>query len=171
MPISFVWLYMFKCDVCVLNHMWIKLKRFLITLFVFGSVFYHSLSLSFVLKILFFNVSSLFLCWKTGVRGFCESFATWLRVTKLKNAYLAFLVIKQWVSQVARESLASWPLGKWPDQLFHGNFVSFWSKTPHMTPSSPNPLFQSFYIKTQLLSIVLHSINISKIIFNTFNWF
>ena len=40
-----------------------------------------------------------------------------------------------------------------------------------MTSSSPNPLFQSFYIKTQLISIVLHSINISKVIFNTSNWF
>ena len=28
MPISFAWLYMFKCDVCVLNHMWIKPKGF-----------------------------------------------------------------------------------------------------------------------------------------------
>ena len=41
MPISFVWLYMFKCDVCVLNHMWIKPKRFLFFLFAFGSDFYH----------------------------------------------------------------------------------------------------------------------------------
>ena len=41
--ISFVWFYMFKCDVCVLNHMWIKQKRFFFFffLFVFGSELYH----------------------------------------------------------------------------------------------------------------------------------
>ena len=33
MPISFVSLYMFYCDVCVFNHMWIKPKRFLFFFF------------------------------------------------------------------------------------------------------------------------------------------
>ena len=37
------------------------------------------------------------------------------------------------ISQVAHESLTSWPLEKCPDQLFHGYFMSFWSKTSHMT--------------------------------------
>ena len=32
---------MFKYDVCVLNHMWIKSKRFLFFLFAFGSDLYH----------------------------------------------------------------------------------------------------------------------------------
>ena len=41
MPISFVWFYMFKCDVFVLNHMWIKVKRFLFFLFAFGRDLYH----------------------------------------------------------------------------------------------------------------------------------
>ena len=41
MLISFVWLYMFKCDVCVLNHIWIKRKRFLFFLFAFESNLYH----------------------------------------------------------------------------------------------------------------------------------
>ena len=54
MPISFVWLYMFKCDVCVLNHMWIKPKRFLFFLFAFGSDLYHlSFSSCFCLKTMF----------------------------------------------------------------------------------------------------------------------
>ena len=103
MPISFVWLYVFKCDVCVLNHMWIKLKRFLIVLFVFGSVFHHSLFLGFVPS-LFFNVSSFFFFfsgWKIGIKVFCKLFTTLLWVAKLKNAFLAFLVIRQrllWVS-------------------------------------------------------------------------
>ena len=110
---------------CVYSYIWIKPKRFLIILFVFGSVFRHSLFLSFVLT-LFFNVSSLFLCWKIRVRVFHESFATWLRVAKLKNAFLA-------VFGHQAVAFASWPLAKCLDQLFHGYFVSFWSKTPHMT--------------------------------------
>ena len=119
--------------------------------------FFLSLIVFYFVLNLFFNVSSLFLCWKTGVRVFYESFVTWLQVAKLKNA---FLVIRQWVSWVAHESLASWPLEKCPDQLFHGYFMSFWSKASHMTllwlhlpqalffkasKSKPN-YFQVFYI-------------------------
>ena len=37
--------------------------------------------------------------------------------------------------------------------------------------SFPKPLNLSFYIKTQLNSIVFLSINISKVIFNSFHWF
>jgi len=40
---------MFECDVCILYPMWINSKRFFIVLFVFGSDFYRSLFLSFVL--------------------------------------------------------------------------------------------------------------------------
>ena len=43
MSYSFVRLYLSKCDICMLNHIWINLKRFLIILYVFGSDFYHSL--------------------------------------------------------------------------------------------------------------------------------
>ena len=37
--------------------------------------------------------------------------------------------------------------------------------------SSLKPLFQYFYIKTQSIWIVFHSINISKVIINSFHWF
>ena len=55
MSYSFVRLYLSKCDVCVLNLIWINPKRFLIILYVFGSDFYHFLCLCLVLT-LFFNV-------------------------------------------------------------------------------------------------------------------
>ena len=38
-------------------------------------------------------------------------------------------------------------------------------------PSSFQPLFQYFYIKTQSIWMVFHSINISKVIINSFHWF
>ena len=37
--------------------------------------------------------------------------------------------------------------------------------------SSLKPLFQYFYIKTQSIWMVFHSINISKVILNSFHWF
>ena len=48
---------------------------------------------------------------------------------------------------------------------------NLWDICFKLLTSSPNPLFQSFYIKTLLNSIVFHSINISKIIFNSFHQF
>ena len=71
-PILFVWLYMFKCDVCVLNHMWIKLKRFLNILFVFGSVF---ITLCFlVLYLLCFSMFQACFCVeKQGSESFMSS--------------------------------------------------------------------------------------------------
>ena len=38
-------------------------------------------------------------------------------------------------------------------------------------PSSLKPLFQYFYIKTQSIWMVFHSINISMVILNSFHWF
>ena len=38
-------------------------------------------------------------------------------------------------------------------------------------PSSLKPLFQYFYIKTHSIWMVFHSINISKVILNSFLWF
>ena len=59
----------------------------------------------------------------------------------------------------------------------HENFlISFlkgisWDICFKLLPSSPKPLFSCFYIKTQLNSSFFHSINISKVIFNSFHWF
>ena len=57
---------------------------------------------------------------------------------------------------------------KFPHQLLKG--IS-WDICFKLLPSSPKPLFYCFYIKTQLNSSVFHSINISKVIFNSFHWF
>ena len=72
MPYLFVRLFLFKCDVCVLNYIWIKLKWFLIILYVFGSDFYHHLFCAYFVFHCFKHV----LCWKTCVRVFCDSLAT-----------------------------------------------------------------------------------------------
>ena len=109
-----------------------------------------------------------------------------------KHVFWVFSRLISWVSSVAsldrefRECFTSYswegltrknsqlPM-KIPNYLW--NFqISFlkgilWNICFKLLTSSPNPLFQSFYIKTLLNSIVFHSINISKVIFNSFHWF
>ena len=74
MSYSFVRLYLSKCNVCVLNHIWINSNRFLIILYVFWSDFYHSLCSYLVLTC--FSLFKHVLFWKTSVRIFDYSF--WL---------------------------------------------------------------------------------------------
>ena len=82
------------------------------------------------------------------LRVICELFATWLRVTKMEKSFLAF---QQKLSQVSHE-FATRKIPKsailW---VFHEFLVQNSSYDSFMTPSSPNPLFQSFYIQTQLI--------------------
>ena len=57
-------------------------------------------------------------------------------------------------------------------QLWIESFVSvLWDIYFKLLPSSPKLLFLCFYIKTPLNSIVFHSINISKVLFNSFEGF
>ena len=168
--ISFVLLYMFECDVCVLKLIMVESKRFLIILFSFESDFYHSLFLSFVL-ILFFNVSSLFLYWKTGVKVFRESFTTWLRVVKLKNAFLAIFghqaVGFSSSSQVTHELATP----KTPSSVFRVLLVQNSLYDSFMTPSFSKPSFSMLLHQNSTNFNCFNSINISKVIFNTFHCF
>ena len=83
---SFVRLYLFKYDVCVLIYIWIKPKRFLIILYVFGSDFYHSLYSCFVLT-LFFIILNMFCVEKQVL----EFLATHLATHQLRNASRKFI--------------------------------------------------------------------------------
>ena len=74
MPYSFVRLYLFKYDVCVLNYIWIKPKRFW-SFYMFLEVIFITLCV-YVLCLLCFSLFMHVLCWKTSVRIFGYSF--WL---------------------------------------------------------------------------------------------
>ena len=130
MPYSFIRLYLFKSDVCVLIFIRIKPKRFLIILYVFGSDFYHSLFSCFVFT-LFFHYFKHVLCWKIGVRVFRDSLATCKKFCDLyRDSPIAQL--KSWVhleafashlapcSRLALRLAQSWNAQK---QLFKGLFV------------------------------------------------
>ena len=61
------------------------------------------------------------------------------------------------------------PSCKMPRNSFLKGFL--WETCFKPLPSSLNPLFQYFYIKTQPLWMIFHSINISKVIIDSFHYF
>ena len=79
--ISFMWLYMFKCNVCVLNLMWNKPKRFLFVLFAFGSDLSHPY---------FSKIFKLFLCEKHIFWVFLWPFSCVSSVASYMVKFLSF---------------------------------------------------------------------------------
>ena len=61
------------------------------------------------------------------------------------------------------------PSRKTPTNSFLKGFV--WETCFKPLPSSLKPLFHYFYIKTQSIWMIFHSINISKVIINSFHYF
>ena len=84
MLISFMCLCMFKCDVCVLNHIWIKPKRFL---------FIFLLFLLLLLLLLFFAFGS-------DLYHPCFSKFFKLFLCKKRHVFWVFLWLISWVSLV-----------------------------------------------------------------------
>ena len=66
-------------------------------------------------------------------------------------------------------SLRDSPSREMPRNSFLKSFS--WETCFKPLPSSLKPLFQYFYIKTQSIWMVFHSINISKVILNSFHCF
>ena len=148
-------------------------KYFLIILYVFGSDFYHSLC-SYSVHTLFFTVLNMF-CVEKQVSEF---FATHSRLVKIFVTHLAtrqshnvsrefIQKLSRLISRLAHDSLAHRQSQIAQKQLFKGLFVG----NLFPLPSSLKPLFHYFYIKTQSILKVFHSINISKVILNSFHWF
>ena len=88
-----------------------------------------------------------------------EIFATETRGSRLKLAARGLLATEP------RDS----PSRETPRNSFLKGFL--WETCFTPLPSSLKPLFQYFYIKTQSIWMVFHSINISKVIINSFHWF
>ena len=127
MSYSFVWLYLFKCDVYVLNYIRINPKRFLIILYAFGSDFYHSLCSCLVLTS-FFNKHVL--CWKTGVwvfydssrdslaihENFCDSFrdspVTQCKLRVHLEAFVTHLKTNSWLTKIFATRFATRSVAK-----------------------------------------------------------
>ena len=87
-------LYVFKCDMCVFNHMWIKSKRFLFFLFAFGSDLYHPY---------FSKFFKLFLCEKHVFLGVIVTYFMCKLNRKLEGSILKFFNFGQRVLWLFRE--------------------------------------------------------------------
>ena len=166
--------------VCVLNHMWIKPKRFLFFLFVFGSDLYHPCFSMFF---------KLFFVWKTYFLGVFVTHFMCKLSWELNGPILKFFSFTQRVSRLFRGYFASkayqrnsreipakfsWEANQRDtSENFQINFLKgiSWVICFKCLSSSPKLLFYCFCIKTQLNSNVFNSINISKVIFNSFHWF
>ena len=171
--------------VCVLKLIMIESKIFLIILFAFGSDFYHPCFSKFYKLILcekhVFWVFSWLISRSQPCREFkwsnSQVFQLWI------ESFAIGLRLKTWLAK-----FRGWLAGRLLLSTESPNFlrlvfksvtrkmprISFlkgnlWDICFKLIPSSPNPLFQSFYIKAQLNSIIFHSINISKVIFNYFH--
>ena len=119
MSYSFVRLYLSKCDVCVLNHIWINPKRFLIILYVFGSDFYHSLYSCLVLT-LFFHCLNMF-CFEKKVSEFLATQFDYLRELPASWQFwlLVLVTCKLRVhTEGFRDSARDSPVAKHPESAF-----------------------------------------------------
>ena len=125
---------------CVLNHMWIKSKRFLFFLLVFGRDLYHPC---------FSKFFKLILCEKLVFWVFSWLISWVSSVASLNGPILKFFNFEQ---RVSREGPTSKLLAKIP--RFRKNFqISFlkgilWDICFKLLPFSLKPLFLCFYIKT-----------------------
>ena len=119
MSYSFVRLYLSKCDVCVLNHIWFNPKRFLIILYVFGSDFYHFFVFMFSVYFVF-QCLNMF-CFEKQVSEFLATHFGYLRelpilATCFGNLQAASLHKR--VLRVTRDLARNLPVAKRPKSAF-----------------------------------------------------
>ena len=101
MPISFVWLYVFKCDLCMLNCLMIKFKKIFEYFMCFWNWFLPLWSLKFFSKCQIFSIEKL--CFGHFTTGNRDCLREWFPIVKfLRNFH--FLKIS---GREFHESLAS----------------------------------------------------------------
>ena len=144
-------------------------KRFLIILYAFGSDFYHSLCSCSVL-------TSFFIFLKCSVlQNRCLSFRDSRKFLRLASHAAQVTSSSRSFcdsscdSPMTRENFHDSPSHETPRNSFLKGFS--WETCFKPLLSSLKLLFHYFYIKTQSIWIVFHSINISKVIINFFHWF
>ena len=153
MSYSFVRLYLSKCDVRVLNLIWINPKRFLIILYVFGSNFYHFLCSCLVFTLFFIVLP----CFVLKNRCQCFSRLSWRlasRETPVVSSSRSFwrltrglLATHSRLAKIFATETRDSPSREMPRNSFLKGFL--WETYFKPLPSSLKPLFQYFYIKTQ----------------------
>ena len=141
MPYLFIRLYFFKCDVCVLNYIWINRKRFLILLYVFGSNFYHSLCSCLVLTLLFIVYT------RSVLKNRCQSFSQLSWQLSSCETPVASSSRNFGDSLMTRKNFRDSSSHETPRNSFLKGFL--WETCFKSFLSSLKLLFHYFYIKTQ----------------------
>ena len=131
----------------------------------FLSLFVFMFSVYFV-----FHCLNMFCIEKTGVRVFRSS-AGDSPVAKPQSrvhpeAFGDSLAACSWLAKIFATEPHDSPSRETPRNSFLKGFL--WEICFKPLPSSLKPLFQYFYIKTQPIWMIFHSINISKVIINSF---
>ena len=89
------------------------------------------------------------------------------KFSRLKLATHGWLTIHSRLAKIFATEPRDSPNRETPRNSFLKGFL--WETCFKPLPSSLKPLFQYFYIKTQPIWMVFHSINISKLIINSFH--
>ena len=98
-----------------------------------------------------------------------EFFATHFATRQSQNLQVVSSSRSCCNSLATHENFRNSPNYEMPKNSFLKSFS--WEICFKRLTSSLKPLFQYFYIKTQSIWMVFHSINISKLILNSFHWF
>ena len=148
---------------------------------IYGSIQKDFWSFYMFLKVIFFTLCvhvqcllcfSLFkhvLCWKTGVRVFCDSAGDLPIVKPQSWVHPEVLATHLRLAKIFATEPRNSPSREMPRNSFLKGFL--WETYFKPLLSSFKPIFHYFYIKTKSIWMVFHSINISKVIINSFHWF
>ena len=109
------------------------------------------------------------MCWKTGVRDFRNSAGNSQVLKPQSRVHLEALATHSRLAKIFATKPNDSPSREMPRISFLKSF--FVENLFKPLPSSFKPLFQYFYIKTQSIWIIFHSINISKVIIKSFHLF
>ena len=109
------------------------------------------------------------MCWKTGVKDFRDSVGNSQVLKPQSWVHLEALATHSRLVKIFATKPSDSPSHEMPRISFLKSFFVENLFKPLL--SSFKPLFQYFYIKTQSVWMIFHSINISKVIIKSFHLF
>ena len=109
------------------------------------------------------------LCWKTSVKVFRDSIGGSPVAKPQSWVHPEVLATHSWLAKIFTTEPHDSPNRETPRNRFLKGFL--WETCFKPLPSSLKHLFHYFYTKTKSIWMVFHSINISKVIINSFHWF
>ena len=173
---------------CVCVQLYIDQTKKIFDHFICISKWFLSLFVLMFCAYFVFHCFKHVLYWKTSVRVFhnspvaklekCIFFCIfWFSGRDVRDSLVAHSRVSTQVAKKTKKIL--WKLSSWlisqlaSHETPRISFLKSFSWETYFKPltSSLKPLFQNFYIKTQPIWMFFHSINIYKVILNSFHWF